>query len=159
MRKQVKYLKIKSVNDKYYFKGISLIDIQMFFKKIKFNSKKIRIYQDIFQTIEGNQSILKQNRYYHYIDKRIKKFDTGNDCFIAVNYYDNNFFENSCDKIFYDKEEYIINDSIIFMAYIHDIDWLTIIIFNDLNFKKMFFEFVINNAEMIEEDKIEKFYD
>ena len=33
MRKQVKYLKIKSNNDKYYFKGISLVDIQMFFEK------------------------------------------------------------------------------------------------------------------------------
>ncbi len=159
MRKQVKYLKIKSNNDKYYFKGISLVDIQMFFEKIKFDKEKIRIYQDIFQESEDNQSALNKNRYYHNIKRRIKKFDTGNDCFVAVNYYDNAFFENSCDRIFYEKEEYIINDSIIFIAYIHDIDWLSVIIFNDLNLKNMFFEFIINNSKMIEEKSIDNFYD
>ena len=76
-----------------------------------------------------------------------------------MNYYDNVFFENSCDRIFYEKEEYIINDSIIFIAYIHDIDWLSVIIFNDLNLKNMFFDFIINNSEMIEGKNIDDFYD
>ena len=159
MRKIVNYIKLNSNVDKYLFKGVSLMDIQKFVNQLQMHREKVMIYQDIPQISEYEQMPLNKVKYVNSIKRRTKRFYTGNDCIIITDTKRINIFRKSCNEIFYSVNEVSISKKILLMAYFHDINWQSIIIFNDIELKKEFFNFVKNYSQLILELDIEVFYD
>ena len=143
MRKIVKYKKIDSNVNKYMIKGVSLMDVQLFVNELKISKEKIMIYQDIPQKSEKEQFPLNAVEYVDSINKRTNDFYTGNDCFIITNEKDIELLNKSCDDIFY----------------FHDIDWLSIVIFNDKGLLMNFLDYINKHSKLVIESNVDVFYD
>ena len=142
MRKTVKYIKIDSNVDKYMIKGISLMDVQLFVNELKISKEKIMIYQDIPQKTEKEQVPLNAIKYVDSIKNRTDDFYTGNDCFIITNEKDIDLLNKSCDDIFYLEENICVPEEVLMIFYVHDIDWLSIVIFNDKGLLMNFLDYI-----------------
>lgn len=159
MRKNVKYILLNPNINKYMFKGVSLEDMQLFSNEFKIPKDKIMIFQDIPQISEEVQTPLHAVKYVTSIKRRTNKFYTGNDCFIVTNEKSNELFKKSCDDIFYSNDDSCFSKEILLMFYVHDIDWLAIVIFNEKELKNNFFNFIKRHSKLIMESNIDVFYD
>lgn len=159
MRKIVNYIKLDSRYDKYMFKGVSLMDVQIFVNQIKIPKEKIMIYQDISQISENLQAPLYKVKHVNSIKKRTNRFYTGNDCLIVTNKKNIDLLKKSCNEIFYTDDEICIPTEVLLILYIHDIDWQAIIIFNDIELKNEFLSFLKRNSKLIFEPNVDVFYD
>lgn len=159
MRKIVKYKKIDSNVNKYMIKGVSLMDVQLFVNELKISKEKIMIYQDIPQKSEKEQFPLNAVECVDSINKRTDDFYTGNDCFIITNEKDIEFLNKSCDEIFYLEENINIPGEILMIFYVHDIDWLSIVIFNDRGLLMNFFDYISKHSKLVLESNVDVFYD
>ena len=159
MRKIVRYIKIDSNIDKYMIKGISLMDIQIFVNELKISKEKIMIYQDIPQKSEKEQFPLNAVEYVDSINKRTNDFYTGNDCFIITNEKDIELLNKSCDDIFYLEENICIPEEVLMIFYVHDIDWLSIVIFNDKGLLMNFLDYINKHSKLVLESSVDVFYD
>ena len=159
MRNIVNFMKLNSINNKYLFKGVSIVDLQSFINKLSIDTKIVRIYQDIPNLTEDEQFPLNKTKYVNKINRRINKFETGNDCFIIAREEHDPLYSKTCDEIFYGKEDIKLSNNILLIGYFHDIDWQAVIIFNDISLEKYFFEFIDNKSKIKEETDIKVFFD
>ena len=159
MRKIVKYIKMDSNIDKYMIKGISLMDVQLFVNELKIPKDKIMIYQDIPQKSEKEQVPLNAVKYVDSITKRTNDFYTGNDCFIITNEKDIELLNKSCDDIFYLEENICIPEEVLMIFYVHDIDWLSKVIFNDKGLLTNFLDYISKHLKLVLESSVDVFYD
>lgn len=159
MRKTIRYIKIDSNINKYMFKGISLMDVQLFVDNLKISKEKIMIYQDIPQKSENKQAPLNIVKYVYSIKKRTNRFYTGNDCLIITNDKNIELLKKSCDDIFYLEKNICIPKAVLMIFYVHDIDWLSIVIFNDKKLLNKFLDYINKYSELVLESSIDVFYD
>lgn len=159
MRKIVRYIKIDSNIDKYMIKGISLMDVQLFVNELKISKEKIMIYQDITQESENVQAPLNMVKYVNSIKKRTNRFYTGNDCLVITNEKNIELLKKSCDDIFYFEENICVIKEVLMMFYVHDVDWLSIVIFNDKELLKKFLDYINKHSKLVLESSVDVFYD
>lgn len=159
MRKIVRYIKIDSNIDKYMIKGISLMDVQLFVNELKISKEKIMIYQDITQESENVQAPLNMVKYVNSIKKRTNRFYTGNDCLVITNEKNIELLKKSCDDIFYFEENICVLKEVLMMFYVHDVDWLSIVIINDKELLKKFLDYINKHSKLVLESSVDVFYD
>ena len=159
MRKIIKYIKMDSNIDKYMIKGISLMDVQLFVNELKIVKDKIMIYQDIPQQSENKQVPLNAIKYVNSIKKRTNSFYTGNDCFIITNDKNSELLKKSCDDIFYLEENFCVPKEVLMIFYVHDIDWLSIVVFNDKELLDKFMDYINKHSKLVLESSVDVFYD
>lgn len=159
MRKIVKYIKIDSNINKYMFKGVSLMDVQLFVNELRIFKDKTMIYQDIPQESENKQVSLNAIKHVSSIKKRTNRFYTGNDCFIITNDKNSELLKKSCDDIFYLNENFCVPKEVLMIFYVHDIDWLSIVIFNDKELLNKFLDCINKHSKLVLESNVDVFYD
>ena len=159
MREIVNYIKLDSSHDKYMFKGVSLMDMQLLVNELKISKEKIMIYQDIPQKSENEQVPLNMVKYLNSINNRTSRFYTSNDCLIITNEKNIELLKKTCDDIFYFDENICVPQEVLMMFYVHDIDWLSIVIFNDKELLNKFLDYVKKHSKLVSESSVDVFYD
>ena len=121
--------------------------------------EKIMIYQDIPQQSENKQVPLNAIKYVNSIKKRTNSFYTGNDCFIITNDKNSELLKKSCDDIFYLEENFCVPKEVLMIFYVHDIDWLSIVVFNDKELLDKFMDYINKHSKLVLESSVDVFYD
>ena len=129
MRKQILYKIVEENPLKVEFSGISFLDMQKFFKKMKINKESLWIYQEI--PFYNEKYTLKQFDFSHHVRKRAHTFSTGNDCLLVVWNANHDIFNYSCQEILYENK-FTNKEEIPFHAWFYDIDWCASLVFNDI---------------------------
>lgn len=142
----------KKINNeiiKYYFGGISMLDIQKYLFRKGYSPNKIWVYRENIKMDDNYQFL-----FNTYLKSHIVKKQIGNACMFLSGHEDKDKFKKLFDDII-NNMDYIdvcVFDDIELICYSHDFDWLVIALSKDNLLLNDFISY-ISKTKRIEEIK------